>query len=143
MRYPDTLSKNKEIDEVSKNLNALASKIHSNRAKAIPKFVKQLEKTLANLEMPAVKFKIDGGHGGHNGLRSIDSHIGRDYIRVRVGIGKPENKSQVANWVLSNFSKEEIKLLDSIITHVIKSLTAIQNSTLEEVKSQYTLKVNI
>jgi len=44
-----------------------------------------------DLDLPfgSVKFKIGGGHGGHNGLRSIDSHIDKDYIRVRIGIGKP------------------------------------------------------
>ena len=96
-----------------------------------------------DLAFGTVKFKIDGGHGGHNGLRSIDSHIGRDYIRVRIGIGKPKEKGNVASWVLSDFSKEEMKYLDSIISHVIKSLDAIQQNTLEEVKSKYTLKVNI
>ena len=98
-----------------------------------------------DLDLPfgTIKFKIDGGHGGHNGLRSIDSHIGRDYIRIRIGIGKPKEKGQVASWVLSDFSKEEMKYLDSIISHTIKSLDAIPKQTLEEIKSKYTLKVNI
>ena len=62
-----------------------------------------------DLDLPfgTVKFKLDGGHGGHNGLKSIDSHIGKDYIRVRVGIGKPENKKDVADFVLSDFSSLE------------------------------------
>ena len=93
-----------------------------------------------DLQFGTIKFKLGGGHGGHNGLRSIDEHIGQDYIRVRIGIGKPKDKNEVANYVLNNFSKEESKCLDSIISHVINSIDAITKLTLEEVKSQYTLK---
>ena len=95
-----------------------------------------------DLDLPfgTVKYKVGGGHGGHNGLRSIDSHIGKDYIRVRVGIGKPEEKSDVANYVLSNFTKEEFTQLDAIIAHVIKSIIALETLTLIEVKSNFTLK---
>ncbi|MGB3751491.1 MAG: aminoacyl-tRNA hydrolase [Arcobacteraceae bacterium] len=95
-----------------------------------------------DLDLPfgTVKYKVGGGHGGHNGLRSIDSHIGKDYIRVRVGIGKPEEKGDVANYVLSNFTKEEFAALSAIISHVIKSITALQTLPLIEVKSNFTLK---
>jgi PTH1 family peptidyl-tRNA hydrolase len=96
-----------------------------------------------DLDLPfgTVKFKLGGGHGGHNGLRSIDSHIGSDYIRVRVGIGKPEQKKDVANYVLSNFSKEEFEKLDEVISHVVRSIEALQKLPLVEVKSKYTYKV--
>ncbi|MEA3314439.1 MAG: aminoacyl-tRNA hydrolase [Campylobacterota bacterium] len=96
-----------------------------------------------DLEFGTVKFKIGGGHGGHNGLRSIDSHIDKNYIRVRVGIGKPKIKSDVINYVLGNFSNEEFNIIDDIISHILKSIEAIQNKPLEEVKSNYTLKLNI
>ena len=86
-----------------------------------------------DLDLPfgAVKFKIGGGHGGHNGLRSLDSHIGKDYIRVRIGIGKPKDKSDVANYVLSNFSKEELNKLQDIIAHTIKAIEALKIETIE------------
>jgi len=93
-----------------------------------------------DLAFGTVKFKIDGGHGGHNGLRSIDSHIGKDYIRIRVGIGKPQNKADVANYVLSDFSKDEFTQLTDIISHVIKSIDALKKMPLEEVKSTFTIK---
>jgi len=98
-----------------------------------------------DLDLPfgTVKFKIDGGHGGHNGLRSIDSHIGRDYIRIRIGIGKPKEKNQVSHYVLSDFTKEEFIKLNNIIQHVIKSIDAIQKKSIVEVKSQFTKKANI
>lgn len=96
-----------------------------------------------DLDLPfgTVKFKIGGGHGGHNGLRSIDSHLGKEYIRVRIGIGKPDVKSDVANYVLSNFSKEELNKLEGIISHTIKAIEAIKTaSDIVEVKSKFTLK---
>ncbi len=96
-----------------------------------------------DLDLPfgCVRFKIGGGHGGHNGLRSIDAHIGNNYIRVRIGIGKPATKEDVANYVLSNFSKEELKQLEDIITHTLKAIQAIQDGMcLDEVKSKFTLK---
>ena len=59
------------------------------------------------LDLPFLKLKtkIGGGHAGHNGLRSIQQHLGPDYFRVRVGIGHPGEKSQVASYVLNNFPK--------------------------------------
>jgi len=95
-----------------------------------------------DLDLPfgTVKFKLGGGDGGHNGLRSIDNHIGKDYIRVRIGIGKPEHKSDVANYVLSNFKKEELKALEDIIAHTMKAIKSLQKLSLEEVKSKYTIK---
>ena len=95
-----------------------------------------------DLDLPfgAVKFEIGGGHGGHNGLRSLDSHIGKDYIRVRIGIGKPKDKSDVANYVLSNFSKEELNKLQDIISHTIKAIEALKTETIEQVKTKFTLK---
>ena len=95
-----------------------------------------------DLDLPfgSVKFKIGGGNGGHNGLRSIDSHIDKDYIRIRIGIGKPLNKSDVASWVLSDFSKDELNKLNDIIPHVIKAIDAIQIKSLQSVKSTFTIK---
>nr|MBL0721035.1 aminoacyl-tRNA hydrolase [Sulfurovaceae bacterium] len=63
----------------------------------------------------ALRFKKGGGNGGHNGLKSIDEVIGRDYIRVRMGIGKPEHRSEVANFVLSNFNDNQEEDLDKWI----------------------------
>lgn len=95
-----------------------------------------------DLDLPfgSVKFKIGGGHGGHNGLKSIDSHIGKDYIRVRIGIGKPKNKEDVANYVLDNFSKEELNRLKDIISHTIKAIQSLKSEEFDIVKSKFTLK---
>jgi PTH1 family peptidyl-tRNA hydrolase len=93
-----------------------------------------------DLPFGTVKFKIGGGHGGHNGLRSIDAHIGKEYIRVRIGVGKPQDKADVANYVLNNFSKEEINKLADIITHTTNAIKALKSEDIEQVKTKFTLK---
>ncbi|MFY7837996.1 MAG: aminoacyl-tRNA hydrolase, partial [Novosphingobium sp.] len=54
-----------------------------------------------------VKVKQGGGTAGHNGLRSIDQHLGADFRRVRLGIGHPGHKDRVTGHVLGNFAKAE------------------------------------
>lgn len=54
-----------------------------------------------------VKVKQGGGHAGHNGLRSIDQHLGPDFRRIRLGIGHPGHKDRVNGYVLGNFAKAE------------------------------------
>ncbi len=54
-----------------------------------------------------VKVKTGGGHAGHNGLRSIDRHLGPDFRRVRIGIGHPGHKDRVHGHVLGNYAKDE------------------------------------
>jgi len=95
-----------------------------------------------DLDLPfgTLRFKIGGGHGGHNGLRSIDAHIGVEYIRVRIGIGKPEHKGDVAKYVLSDFSACQREFLPEIILHVKKSIKALLTGDLKEVSLQYSLK---
>jgi len=95
-----------------------------------------------DLDLPfgTVRFKIGGGHGGHNGLRSLDAHIGPEYIRARIGIGKPLHKSDVAHYVLSDFSACQREFLPQILLHVSKSIRALITSDLKEVALQYSLK---
>src|SRR5574344_2296000 len=88
-----------------------------------------------DLDLPfgVVRYKIGGSHCGHNGLKSLDSHIGQDYIRVRVGIGKPKDKAEVVNYVLNDFSKSELEILYStIIPHVASSVEALRELSIDE-----------
>jgi peptidyl-tRNA hydrolase, PTH1 family len=55
-----------------------------------------------------VRVKCGGGAAGHNGLRSIDQHLGQDYRRVRLGIGHPGHKDRVTGYVLGNYAKAEM-----------------------------------
>ncbi len=66
------------------------------------------------LDLPPSKLKVKtgGGHAGHNGLRSIQAHLGPDFHRVRLGIGHPGAKELVHNWVLGNFAKADADWLE-------------------------------
>ena len=80
------------------------------------------------LDLPpgTVRVKVGGGLGGHNGLRSITSTTGtQDYIRVRIGVGKPTNKEQGANHVLSRVPADERKILDVAVQVAADAVEAI------------------
>jgi len=89
-----------------------------------------------DLKLGALRFKRGGGHGGHNGLKSLDSHIGNDYHRIRVGIGRPEDKSEVVNFVLGKFREEELKKLELTIENIKKAIFDWNDKT----SSKYSLK---
>ncbi len=62
-----------------------------------------------------LRVKTAGGSGGHNGIKSIDAHCGKDYRRVRLGIGHPGAKELVLNYVLGDFSKADHQWLDPML----------------------------
>ena len=65
-----------------------------------------------------VKYKVGGGHAGHNGLRSIHGHIGPDYARVRLGVGHPGHKDRVPGYVLHDFAKADEEWLEDVLRGV-------------------------
>ena len=68
-----------------------------------------------DLALGKVKVKIGGGNAGHNGLKSIDEMIGKHYTRLRLGIGRPENKEfDMADYVLGKFTREEMITVSKI-----------------------------
>ncbi len=79
------------------------------------------------IELPfgQIKTKSSGGHKGHNGIRSIINHTGTpDFKRIRIGVGRPELKNHVADFLLSDFTKEELNDLINLapeIIHLIES----------------------
>jgi PTH1 family peptidyl-tRNA hydrolase len=75
-----------------------------------------------DLEPLDVRIKFGGSNGGHNGLRSIDGTIGKEYWRIRIGVGRPPLKEQVADYVLSSFSKDELKSLPSLFESILGKL---------------------
>ncbi len=72
-----------------------------------------------------VRVKIGGGNGGHNGLRSIDPVIGKDYKRIRVGIGHPGHKDRVTSHVLGNFAKSDAQWLDDLLDAMSKNVALL------------------
>jgi PTH1 family peptidyl-tRNA hydrolase len=81
------------------------------------------------LDLPfgTVRIKQGGGHGGHNGLRSLIERMGGDFVRVRVGIGRPpaDFRGDVADFVLTSFRPEERQELDEILKTTVRSVLDI------------------
>jgi PTH1 family peptidyl-tRNA hydrolase len=73
-----------------------------------------------------IRLKFDGGHGGHNGLRDIISHLNtKQFYRLRIGIGRPNNSKEVADYVLHPPKKAERKHIDESIEQAINILPFI------------------
>ena len=78
-----------------------------------------------------IKAKFGGTSAGHNGIESIDKFIGKDYSRVRIGIGKPNGKTNVTDHVLKDFDQEEKQELENITNSIINSLKILLDKKLE------------
>ncbi len=77
------------------------------------------------LDLPAgtIRLKKSGGHGGHNGLRSIISHLGsKDFWRLRIGIGHPGDKRKVIDYVLGRITQSDRQAVDEGLTEVMRNL---------------------
>ncbi|MBT8471121.1 MAG: aminoacyl-tRNA hydrolase [Marinicaulis sp.] len=68
-----------------------------------------------------LRVKVGGGAAGHNGIRSIDSHVGNEFRRVRIGIGHPGDKSKVTGHVLGDFAKSDAEWLEPLLEAIAKA----------------------
>lgn len=90
------------------------------------------------LDIPAgsVKLKTGGGHGGHNGLRDIVPHIGKEFHRLRVGIGHPGHKSKVSGHVLSKPSMDERLSIDHALQAAFDALPLLLDGNIDKARNQ-------
>ena len=84
-----------------------------------------------DVEFGKIKAKFGGSNAGHNGIASIDKFIGKDYSRVRIGIGKPKEKISAADYVLNDFSEEEKEGLEKITNNIIDSISILIDKKLD------------
>jgi PTH1 family peptidyl-tRNA hydrolase len=99
----------------------------------------------ADLPFGRLKVKVGGGHGGHNGVRSIIEQLGQnDFLRVRVGVGKPPNTQgagptdkRVANYLLSDFSATEAGERDALIARAASATEAIMECGAREAMNRF------
>ena len=84
-----------------------------------------------DIDIGKIKAKFGGSSAGHNGIESIDKFIGKDYSRVRIGIGKPESKISISDYVLNDFNDEEKEKLENITENIITSLNILLDKKLE------------
>ena len=78
-----------------------------------------------------VRYKLGGGHGGHNGLRDIFKHFSKDFWRLRIGVGHPGNKEEVISFVLRPPSKEEQELVDISIDKALETAPDVLQGDME------------
>ena len=90
-----------------------------------------------DIDPETIKIKFSGGHGGHNGLRDIISAIGNDYIRVRVGIGRPPGRMDAADYVLRDFNSTEREELPTTLELAADMVEAIVTTGLAEAQQKY------
>ena len=84
-----------------------------------------------DIDFGKVKAKFGGSSAGHNGIESIDKFIGKEYSRVRIGIGKPENKMSVSDFVLDNFNNEEKEILEIITSNIVEYFPILLDKKLD------------
>ena len=83
------------------------------------------------------KLKVGGSHAGHNGLRDIHAQLGSsDYWRLRIGIGHPGDRADVANWVLKKPAPEQRTLIEDSIAHAIKAWPTLQAGDMDKATLQ-------
>lgn len=86
-----------------------------------------------------VRIKKGGGHGGHNGLKSIDAHCGKDYTRIRIGIGHPGDKSRVNGHVLGDFAKVDQEWLTPLLQAIADHAALIADDNMPELMNKIAL----
>lgn len=96
-----------------------------------------------DLDLPfeTIRLKTGGGDGGHKGLRSIIDHLGgSEFIRVRLGIGKPPHRAMAEEYVLGCFSEEEMKILPDITSRACDAVEEIISSGIQTAMNTFNVK---
>ena len=84
-----------------------------------------------DIEFGKVKAKFVGSSAGHNGIESIDKFIGKDYSRIRIGIGRPKTKVDITDHVLKDFDEDEMVQLEKITDNIINSMSILIEKKLD------------
>lgn len=90
------------------------------------------------LDLPpgAVRLKRGGGHGGHNGLRSLMEHLGGDFLRLRIGIGHPGHRDLVTDYVLGKPSREDRRAMEDAVAAALEVVPVLLNGEFERAMHQ-------
>ena len=84
-----------------------------------------------DIDFGKIKTKFGGSSAGHNGIESIDNFIGKDYSRVRIGIGKPNDKIPISDYVLKDFDDEEKQQLETLKNNITENLAILIDRKLD------------
>lgn len=90
-----------------------------------------------DLDLGRLRLKIGGGEGGHNGLRSISGALAsKEYMRLRLGVGRPPERMPVADYVLQRFKKNELLEVETMIARAVQSVEQVVNLGLAKAQMQ-------
>ena len=95
-----------------------------------------------DIDFGKVKAKIGGGSAGHNGIESIDKFIGKDYSRVRIGIGHPNEKTKVNSHVLEDFKEDEEEKIQEITNNIVKLIPTLIEKKIDLFSSKVNQNLN-
>ena len=84
-----------------------------------------------DIEFGKIKAKFGGSSAGHNGIASIDKFIGKDYSRVRIGIGKPKLGIEISDYVLQNFDEDESIGIEKVLKNITDSISILVEKKLD------------
>ncbi|GAA2669322.1 aminoacyl-tRNA hydrolase [Streptomyces aculeolatus] len=90
-----------------------------------------------DLEYGTLRLKLGGGDNGHNGLKSLSKSLGREYLRVRFGVGRPPGRMEVADYVLKDFSAVERKDLGYFVDRTADAVEALVTEGLERAQNTF------
>lgn len=90
-----------------------------------------------DLPFDTVRIKLGGGHGGQNGVRSTIAHIGPDFLRVRVGVGRPAGQKDTAVHVLESFTKVERETVPNLVADAAGAVESIVLEGLAKAQLRY------
>ena len=93
-----------------------------------------------DIDLGKIRAKFGGSSAGHNGIESLDKNLGKDYSRIRIGIGRPKNNSTGAEHVLKNFSSDEKEKVGEVTQNIIESLSTLIQKDLELFSSKVNQK---
>ena len=95
-----------------------------------------------DIDFGKIKAKFGGSSAGHNGIESIDKFIGKDYSRVRIGIGHPKQKKKVNNHVLEDFKEDEEEKINDITGNIVKQLPTLIEKKIDLFSSKVNQDLN-
>lgn len=90
-----------------------------------------------DLDVGVIRLKRGGGAGGHNGLRSLDQHLpSRDYLRARIGVGRPDGRRSARDHVLSRFTSDEREEIDIVVEETADAVLGLVHDGLEATQNR-------
>ena len=93
-----------------------------------------------DIEFGMVRIREKGSSGGHNGMRSVIQHLGQEFPRIRLGVGRPNGKMPVHAYVLQDFAKDELPLVDEVLETAVSAVETFLSEGINMAMNKYNTK---